>query len=84
MSQETPADWEFAVRDENAVGQDVGHGSHRSAPCRTTDGRFPPTTLVLLGIVSVQVGAAFAKQLFTIAGAAGTVTLRLVIRRRWC
>ncbi|MEV6241971.1 EamA family transporter [Lentzea sp. NPDC051838] len=41
-------------------------------------GGIPPTALVLLGIVSVQVGAAFAKQLFTVAGAAGTVTLRLV------
>lgn len=41
-------------------------------------GGIPPTALVLLGIVSVQVGAAVAKQLFTVAGAAGTVTLRLV------
>src|SRR5687767_1696952 len=41
-------------------------------------GAIPPPALVLLGIVSVQIGAAFAKQLFTIAGAAGTVTLRLV------
>jgi len=44
---------------------------------RLLDG-VPPTALVLLGIVSVQVGAAVAKQLFTVAGAAGTVTLRLV------
>ncbi|WP_242642834.1 EamA family transporter [Lentzea alba] len=42
-------------------------------------GGIPPTALVLLGIVSVQVGAAVAKQLFTIAGSAGTVTLRLVV-----
>ncbi|GLY54562.1 DMT family transporter [Lentzea sp. NBRC 102530] len=42
-------------------------------------GGVPPTALVLLGIVSVQVGAAFAKQLFTVAGSAGTVTLRLVM-----
>jgi inner membrane transporter RhtA len=33
---------------------------------------------VLLGIVSVQIGAALAKQLFADAGAAGTVTLRLL------
>jgi inner membrane transporter RhtA len=32
---------------------------------------------VLLGIVSVQVGAALAKQLFATAGASGTVALRL-------
>jgi inner membrane transporter RhtA len=42
-------------------------------------GGVPPTALVLLGIVSVQVGAALAKQLFAVAGAAGTVTLRLVV-----
>ncbi|TWP48151.1 EamA family transporter [Lentzea tibetensis] len=41
-------------------------------------GAIPPPALVLLGIVSVQVGAAFAKQLFGVAGSAGTVTLRLV------
>lgn len=42
-------------------------------------GGVPPTALVLLGIVSVQVGAAVAKQLFTVAGSAGTVTLRLLV-----
>ena len=42
-------------------------------------GAIPPPALVLLGIVSVQVGAAVAKQLFATAGAAGTVTLRLVL-----
>jgi inner membrane transporter RhtA len=38
----------------------------------------PPPALVLLGVISVQVGAAVAKQLFVQVGAAGTVTLRLV------
>jgi inner membrane transporter RhtA len=37
----------------------------------------PPTVQVLLGIVSVQIGAATAKQLFATAGAGGTVALRL-------
>ncbi|GLZ32356.1 threonine transporter RhtB [Lentzea sp. NBRC 105346] len=41
-------------------------------------GAIPPPALVLLGIVTVQVGAAFAKQLFSLVGATGTVTLRLV------
>jgi inner membrane transporter RhtA len=41
-------------------------------------GGVPPTILVLAGIVSVQVGAAVAKQLFPATGAAGAVTLRLV------
>jgi inner membrane transporter RhtA len=42
-----------------------------------TVGAIPPTVQVLLGIVSVQIGAATAKQLFATAGAAGTVALRL-------
>ncbi|GAA0261097.1 EamA family transporter [Saccharothrix mutabilis subsp. mutabilis] len=42
-------------------------------------GAIPPPALVLLGVISVQVGAAVAKQLFTLAGAAGTVTLRLAL-----
>ncbi|WP_051046811.1 EamA family transporter [Nocardia asiatica] len=41
-------------------------------------GGVPPTALVLTGIVSVQVGAAVAKQLFSTTGAAGAVMLRLV------
>jgi inner membrane transporter RhtA len=41
-------------------------------------GGVPPSGLVLLGVVSVQVGAAVAKQLFGLAGATGAVTLRLV------
>lgn len=34
--------------------------------------------LVVAGIISLQVGAAFAKQMFALAGASGTVTLRLL------
>ncbi|MGK8555999.1 EamA family transporter [Nocardia gipuzkoensis] len=41
-------------------------------------GGVPPTALVLAGIVSVQVGAALAKQLFSATGAGGAVMLRLV------
>jgi inner membrane transporter RhtA len=39
--------------------------------------RIPPTALVLLGIVSVQVGSALAKNLFSTVGSLGTVALRL-------
>ncbi|MFI6867229.1 EamA family transporter [Nocardia sp. NPDC050406] len=40
-------------------------------------GGVPPTALVMAGIVSVQIGAAFAKQLFAATGPAGAVSLRL-------
>lgn len=42
-----------------------------------TMGAIPPPAQVLFGIVSVQVGAAFAKQLFGAVGSVGTVALRL-------
>jgi inner membrane transporter RhtA len=41
-------------------------------------GSVPPPALVLAGILSVQIGASLARQLFPIAGAVGVVTLRLV------
>ncbi len=41
-------------------------------------GAAPPPLLVLCGVVSVQVGAAFAKQLFPVVGAFGLVSLRLL------
>jgi len=40
-------------------------------------GAVPPPAQVLAGILSVQVGAALAKQLFGTLGSAGTVALRL-------
>ena len=42
-----------------------------------TFGAIPPTALVMLGIVSVQLGSALAKQLFSAVGSFGTVALRL-------
>lgn len=40
-------------------------------------GAVPPPAQVLAGIVSVQIGAALAKQLFGAVGSSGTVALRL-------
>ena len=40
-------------------------------------GTVPPTAQVLAGIVSVQIGAALAKQLFATVGSTGSVALRI-------
>ena len=42
-------------------------------------GVIPPTGLLLLAIVSIQIGAALATQLFPILGADGTVAIRIII-----
>src|SRR5689334_8451199 len=44
---------------------------------RALPGAMPPVGLVVLGILSVQIGAAFAKSLFPAVGPYGTVFLRL-------
>jgi inner membrane transporter RhtA len=46
---------------------------------RAAPGAVPPVGLVLLGMLSVQVGAAFAKGLFPVLGPYGTVFMRLVL-----
>jgi inner membrane transporter RhtA len=40
---------------------------------------LPPTGLILVAIVSIQVGAGMATQLFPILGAEGTVAIRIII-----
>ena len=49
-----------------------------SARTRIEDLDAPPIALVLAAIVSVQIGAAFARTLFSEAGPVGVVMLRLV------
>jgi len=44
---------------------------------RAVPGAVPPVGLVVLGMLSVQIGAAFAKSLFPALGSYGTVFLRL-------
>src|SRR5438477_8907287 len=51
---------------------------NRRRGLRALPGAVPPVGLVVLGILSVQVGAAFAKALFPVLGPYGTVFLRLV------
>ncbi|MGH3492088.1 MAG: EamA family transporter, partial [Sciscionella sp.] len=63
-----------AIRRGSALGRlgSAARGAFaRSAP------RIPPPALVMVGIVSVQLGAAIAKNLFAITGPSGAVALRL-------
>ena len=39
----------------------------------------PPWSLIVFGIISVQIGAAFAKQLFDVTGTAGVVFIRTLV-----
>jgi inner membrane transporter RhtA len=48
-----------------------------NAEARSALGAISPTVLVLLGIVSIQLGSALAKHLFSTVGSFGTVALRL-------
>ncbi len=53
------------------------HAARGTERVRALPGAVPPAGLVLLAVVSVQVGAAFAKGLFPALGSAGTVFLRV-------
>ena len=48
-----------------------------AAQARSALGAVPPPAQVLAGIISVQIGAALAKQLFATVGSTGTVALRI-------
>ncbi|MBB5785511.1 inner membrane transporter RhtA [Jiangella mangrovi] len=63
----------------NADGTARGQGSRSALTAAATHafGAIPPPALVLLGIVSVQLGSAIAKHLFSEVGSFGTVSLRL-------
>ena len=60
-----------------AVERDPSSRSSVTALAARAFGAIPPPALVLLGIVSVQVGSALAKNLFGAVGSLGTVALRL-------
>lgn len=67
----------MATPNAESTARDSSSGSSLSAAAGRAVGAVPPTALVLLGIVSVQLGSASAKHLFSEVGSFGTVTLRL-------
>lgn len=67
----------MATPNAESTARDPSSRSPLSAAAGRAVGAVPPTALVLLGIVSVQLGSASAKHLFSEVGSFGTVTLRL-------
>ncbi|HXF78692.1 MAG TPA: DMT family transporter [Usitatibacter sp.] len=63
--------------DNPRVIQDEHRHSSPAALAGRALGAIPPSALVLVGIVSVQLGSALAKHLFGAVGSFGTVALRL-------
>ena len=63
--------------DIDRTGRGPSPRSSLTALAGRTFDAIPPPALVLLGIVSVQVGSALAKHLFSSVGSFGTVSLRL-------
>src|SRR5215468_6761066 len=66
-----------ATMNVDRTKRDPSPRSSLTALAGRTFGAIPPPALVLLGIVSVQVGSALAKRLFSAVGSFGTVALRL-------
>jgi len=68
--------------DNNDLGldstRDEASGSRRDSRTAAIFNAIPPPGLVLLSIVSIQLGAALAKHLFPILGANGTVAVRII------
>jgi inner membrane transporter RhtA len=67
----------MATMHVDRVGRDPFPRFSIAALAGRTLGAIPPPAQVLLGIVSVQIGAAMAKQLFSTVGSSGTVALRI-------
>ncbi len=68
----------FHRRKQGRPGPGRTHDDDRvDAPPRRTFGAIPPPALVLLGVVTVQLGSAWAKHLVGAVGSFGAVALRL-------
>ena len=72
-----PTSRESGRRPDRVRQPGLGRGRMEAMPLRGRTDAFPPQALLLIGIASVQFGAAFAAKLFDRAGPAGVVLLRL-------
>ena len=70
MIQVSKSDW--IARPERASGFNKLPGA-----IATTSGSLPPASLLVFGMITVQLGAALAKEMFGALGPAGVVFLRL-------
>src|SRR4029453_3134086 len=66
-----------AAMDADTTRRDPSSGSSGTSLAGRTLGAIPAPALVMLGIVSVQLGSALAKHLFSAVGSFGAVALRL-------
>jgi inner membrane transporter RhtA len=66
-----------ATVDVDRTDRDQASRSSPTALVGRAFGAIPPTALVMLGIVSAQMGSALAKHLFSAVGSFGAVALRL-------
>src|SRR5258707_5063316 len=57
----------------------VENVADKSVPPTGLVARIPPWSLVVFGIIAVQIGAAFAKSLFDVSGTAGAVFIRTLV-----
>ena len=57
---------------------DDASGSTDDESSQTVLGAFPPTGLLLMAIISIQLGAGIATHLFPVLGAEGTVAVRII------
>ena len=63
---------------QGSYGRAGGRFRTRAGALRLSFGSVPPTALILLGIVSVQIGAALAKNLFARSSPEAVVMMRLL------
>ena len=65
-----------SYKTDSSGDETVGKADDQTS--QTVLGAFPPTGLLLLAIISIQLGAGLATHLFPVLGAEGTVAVRII------